>query len=43
VEFAELMFLPHTGVGWYLEPALSIAPATGEKSFGFTTGVVIRF
>jgi hypothetical protein len=44
IEFAtELMFLPRTGVGWYLEPAFSVAPATGEKSFGFSAGVAIRF
>jgi hypothetical protein len=44
IEFAtELMFLPRTGVGWYLEPAFSVAPATGEKSFGFSAGLAVRF
>jgi hypothetical protein len=44
VEFAtELTFLPRTGVGWYVEPAFSVAPATGEKSFGFNAGLAIRF
>jgi hypothetical protein len=44
VEFAvELMFLPRTVVGWYVEPAFGIAPATGQKSFGLTGGLVIGF
>ena len=42
-QVTELMFLPRTGVGWYLEPTFSVAPATGEKSFGLSAGVAIRF
>jgi hypothetical protein len=44
VEFAtELMFLPRSGVGWYLEPAFSVGPATGMKAFGLTGGLAIAF
>lgn len=44
VEFAaELMFLPGSGVGWYLEPTFSISPATGNKGFGLSGGLAVRF
>jgi hypothetical protein len=44
VEFAsELMFMPRSGLGWYVEPAFSVAPATGKKAFGLTAGLAIAF
>jgi hypothetical protein len=44
VEFAaELMYLPSSGIGWYVEPAFSVEPVSGKKAFGVTGGVAIGF
>ena len=44
VEFAtELMYLPSSDVGWYVEPAFSVAPTTRKKAFGVTGGFAIGF
>jgi hypothetical protein len=44
VEFAtELMFIPRSGLGYYMEPAFSVAPATGKKAFDLSGGVAIAF
>lgn len=40
---ADFMFWPQANVGWFIEPAFSINPATGRKSFGATGGLLIGF
>jgi hypothetical protein len=39
----DFMFWPRENVGWYVEPAFSIKPGSGEKSFGVTGGLLIGF
>jgi hypothetical protein len=44
VEFStELMFLPRSGTGWYVEPAFSVAPGTGRIAFSLIGGFAIAF
>jgi hypothetical protein len=37
----DFMFWPQANVGWYVEPAFSIKPRDGQKSFGLTGGLLI--
>ena len=43
----DFMFWPykeaHKDIGWFAEPTWSVTPATGEKSFGMTGGLLIGF
>jgi hypothetical protein len=39
----DFVFWPSASVGWYVEPAWSITPGTGQKSLGITGGLVIGF